>query len=69
MAENLYTVTEASDYLKVNPQTVRQLYRTNQLAATRIGTKIVRFTQAELDRFVAAHTEVASAASSNLCAH
>jgi excisionase family DNA binding protein len=61
MAENqLYDVKGAADYLQINPQTVRQLYRSHKIAATRIGTKIVRFTQAELDRFVAAHTEVAS---------
>jgi excisionase family DNA binding protein len=52
--EELLTVEEVADYLKVNKQTVCNWIDRDALRATRIGQRRVRIRQSELKRFIAA---------------
>jgi excisionase family DNA binding protein len=52
--EELLTVEQVAQYLKVIQQTVRNWIDRNILRATRIGQRRVRIRQSELDRFIAA---------------
>jgi excisionase family DNA binding protein len=51
--EELLTVEEVAEYLKLNQQTVRNMIDRRQLRAIRIGQRRVRIRQSELDRFIA----------------
>lgn len=53
MAERMLTLREVSDYLNVNPATVRRLVRSGQLRAIRVG-RDMRFEVRVVDEWVAA---------------
>jgi excisionase family DNA binding protein len=53
VAERMLTLREVSDYLNVNPATVRRLVRTGQLRAIRVG-RDMRFEVRVVDQWVAA---------------
>jgi excisionase family DNA binding protein len=53
MAERMLTLREVSDYLNVNPATVRRLVRSGQLRAIRVG-RDMRFEVRVVDQWVAA---------------
>jgi excisionase family DNA binding protein len=53
MAERMLTLREVSDYLNVNPATVRRLVRSSQLRAIRVG-RDMRFEVRVVDQWVAA---------------
>jgi len=53
MAERMLTLREVSDYLNVNPATVRRLVRAGQLRAIRVG-RDMRFEVRVVDQWVAA---------------
>jgi excisionase family DNA binding protein len=53
VAERMLTLREVSDYLNVNPATVRRLVRSGQLRAIRVGRDL-RFEVRVLDQWVAA---------------
>lgn len=52
--DELLTVFEVADHLKVNPQTVRNWIDAGRLRSTRLRPRRVRVRQSELDRFIAA---------------
>ena len=52
MAERMLTLREVSDYLNVNPATVRRLVRSGQLRAIRVG-RDMRFEVRVVDNWVA----------------
>jgi excisionase family DNA binding protein len=52
--DELLTVREVAEYLKLNPQTVRNWIDAGQLAGVRVGSRRVRVRRSELDRFLAA---------------
>jgi len=52
MAERMLTLREVSDYLNVNPATVRRLVRSGQLRAIRVG-RDMRFEVRVVDTWVA----------------
>ena len=52
MAERMLTLREVSDYLNVNPATVRRLVRSGQLRAIRVG-RDMRFEVSVVDKWVA----------------
>jgi excisionase family DNA binding protein len=52
MPERMLTLREVSDYLNVNPATVRRLVRTGQLRAIRVG-RDMRFEVRVVDQWVA----------------
>jgi excisionase family DNA binding protein len=51
MAEEIYTIEEVADILKVSQQTVRKLIREKKLRTVRVGVQI-RIRQSEIDRFL-----------------
>ncbi len=56
------TVAEIAEFLKLNPQTIRNWIEQGSLAATRVGARRVRVRQSELDRFLEANTHTGRAA-------
>lgn len=52
MSEELLTVQEVAEYLKVNQQTVRNWVDREELTAVRAGARRVRIRQSDLDRFL-----------------
>ena len=55
----LLTLREVSDYLNVNPATVRRLVRSGQLRALRVG-RDMRFEVRVVDQWVAAGGSIAN---------
>lgn len=51
MAEQVLTVEEVADELRVSPQTVHKLIREKKLKAFRVGVQ-VRVKRSELDRYI-----------------
>lgn len=51
MSDNLYTIKEAADILKVHWQTVRNLIKQGRLESSKVG-KSVRLRQSDLDKLV-----------------
>lgn len=45
----LLTIQESADYLGLHKNTIRNFLRTKKLKALRIGSRIVRIEQADLD--------------------
>lgn len=56
MADNILTVEEVADILRVSPQTVRKLIREKKLRTVRVGVQI-RIRQSELERFLSEQSE------------
>ena len=52
MAERMLTLREVSDYLNVNPATVRRLVKSGQIRAIRVG-RDMRFEVRVVDQWVA----------------
>ena len=48
----LLTVHQAADALAVSPNTVRNLIRSDELPAVRVGPRLVRIKQGDLDAFL-----------------
>lgn len=62
MTDELLTVQEVAERLKVNPQTVRNWIDRDELQATRVGARRVRITESELIRFLNLKEESAASA-------
>jgi excisionase family DNA binding protein len=56
MSDQLLTVYEIAELLKVNPQTVRNRIDRGELSAVRVGSRRVRVRTSDLDTFIAAGT-------------
>ncbi len=52
--EELLTVREAADWLKLNQQTLRNMIDRGELRAVRVGSRRVRIRRSDLERFLAA---------------
>lgn len=52
MAENIYTLQEVADYLKVTRQTIYNYVRAGKLKANKIGAQQYRVTEKELQKFI-----------------
>ena len=51
MLNDVMTVSEVAEYLRVNPQTVYRKAKVGELPAVRIG-RAIRFRRAELDQWM-----------------
>lgn len=61
MGQNdVMTVSEVADYLRLNPQTVYRKAKAGELPALRIG-RAIRFHRAELEQWLRSSTTVTSA--------
>jgi excisionase family DNA binding protein len=58
-ASRLLTIVEAADALRISRSSVYRLFDAGQLAWVQIGASR-RVASAEIERFIAAHTEAAS---------
>ncbi len=52
MAENIYTLQEVADYLKVTRQTIYNYVKAGKLKANKIGAQQYRVTEKELQKFI-----------------
>ena len=58
MADEIYTVAQASQYLQVCEKTVRRLISSNKLIASRVGNgnRSLRIKKSDIDTYLAEHT-------------
>lgn len=53
MADEIYTVAQTAQYLKVCEKTVRRLIASNKLVASRIGGRSLRIKKEDIDIYLA----------------
>lgn len=56
MGDEIYTVAQTAQYLKVCDKTVRRLIASNKLVASRIGGRSLRIKKEDIDAYLAEHT-------------
>ena len=58
MADEIYTVAQASKYLQVCEKTVRRLISSNKLIASRVGNgnRSLRIKKSDIDSYLEEHT-------------
>lgn len=56
MAEELYTIAQAAQYLKVCDKTVRRLINSNKLIASKVGDRAWRIRKDDIDVYLREHT-------------
>ena len=56
MNEELFTVAQAADYLKVCDKTVRRLISNNKLVASKVGDRAWRIRKDDIDLYLSEHT-------------
>ncbi len=57
LSRPLLTIEEAADFLNVSTDTLRRLVANGHLARVRVGARRVCIARAEIDRYVAQHTQ------------
>lgn len=55
MGDEIYTVAQAAQYLKVCDKTVRRLIASQKLVASRIGGRSLRIKKEDIDTYLAEH--------------
>ena len=67
MADEIYTVAQASKYLQVCEKTVRRLISSNKLIASRVGNgnRSLRIKKSDIDTYLAEHTNNAKGVAIN----
>ena len=58
MADEIFTVAQAAQYLQVCEKTVRRLISSNKLTASRVGTgnRSLRIKKTDIDIYLSEHT-------------
>lgn len=56
MDDEIYTVTQAAQYLKVCDKTVRRLIKDNKLTASKVGNRSWRIRKADIDMYLRDNT-------------
>ena len=56
MNEELFTVAQAAEYLKVCDKTVRRLISNNKLVASKVGDRAWRIRKDDIDFYLSEHT-------------
>ena len=56
MNEELFTVAQAAEYLKVCDKTVRRLISNNKLIASKVGDRAWRIRKDDIDLYLSEHT-------------
>jgi excisionase family DNA binding protein len=59
MADEIYTVAQVAQYLKVCEKTVRRLISSNKLVASRVGLRVIRIKKSDVDAYLKDHTNSA----------
>ena len=67
MADEIYTVAQASKYLQVCEKTVRRLISSNKLIASRVGNgnRALRIKKSDIDAYLSEHTNNTKGAAIN----
>ena len=67
MADEIYTVAQASQYLQVCEKTVRRLISSKKLIASRVGNgnRSLRIKKADIDTYLAEHANNTKGAAIN----
>lgn len=52
MPDEIFTIAQAAEYLKVCDKTVRRLIKSNQLIASKIGNRSWRIRKADIDDYL-----------------
>ncbi len=67
MADEIYTVAQASKYLQVCEKTVRRLISSNKLIASRVGNgnRSLRIKKSDIDSYLEEHTNNSKGADIN----
>lgn len=67
MADEIYTVAQASKYLQVCEKTVRRLISSNKLIASRVGNgnRALRIKKSDIDSYLEEHTNNSKGADIN----
>lgn len=56
MADELFTIAQAAQYLKVCDKTVRRLIKTNKLLASKVGDRSWRIKKVDIDDYLSQNT-------------
>ena len=56
MADEIFTVAQTAQYLKVCEKTVRRLIASRKLIASRIGGRSLRIRKEDIDTYLTEHT-------------
>ena len=54
MSDEIFTVLQAAQYLKVSEKTIRRLIKSKKLTASRVGSRSLRIRH--IDQYLANHT-------------
>lgn len=55
MADDIFTVAQAAQYLKVSEKTIRRLIHSGKLVASRVGGRSLRLKKSDIDGYLAEH--------------
>jgi len=56
MSDEIYTVAQAAEYLKVSEKTVRRMIKTKTLIASQVSNRSWRIRKSDIDLYLAEHT-------------
>lgn len=56
MTDELFTVSQAANYLQLSEKTVRRLIKNHQLTASKVGDRSWRIKTSEIEEYLQAHT-------------
>ena len=56
MENELLTVYQTAEYLQVSDKTVRRLIKNKQLAASKVGDRVWRVKEADIEKYLVANT-------------
>lgn len=59
MPDELFTVAQAAEYLKVCDKTIRRMIKANKLTAFKIGSRAWRIKKSDIDLYIANNVNVA----------
>jgi len=56
MADELLTIAQAASYLQLSDKTVRRLIHSQQLAASKVGDRVWRIKESDIEEYLKSHT-------------
>lgn len=65
MSDEIFTVLQAAQYLKVSEKTIRRLIKSKKLTASRVGSRSLRIRQNDIDQYLANHTNYCKGVTTN----
>ena len=56
MGDELLTISQTASYLQVSDKTVRRLISNNQLVASKVGERVWRVKESDIEKYLVANT-------------